>query len=257
MRRRAGVGAIQKQKLEQEKYKDKGTEIQENQLEQMSKQLEVFRNNLEEFASKHKNEIKKNATFRRQFQEMCASIGVDPLASGKGFWSVLGIGDFYYELGVQIVEVCLATNDKNGGLISLEEVRQRLIKARGKSQHHQEITNEDLLCAARKLKIFGNGFTIVPVGKGQYLVQSVPGELSMDHTAVLQQAANLGCGHVSVSTLKDKLGWEGDRSLKALNHMIKEGLAWIDTQNVETLYYFPSLFSACVASEALSVTVAQ
>ena len=37
---------------------------------------------------------------------MCASIGVDPLASGKGFWSnMLDIGDFYYELGVQIVEV--------------------------------------------------------------------------------------------------------------------------------------------------------
>ena len=34
---------------------------------------------------------------------MCASIGVDPLASGKGFWSnMLDIGDFYYELGVQV-----------------------------------------------------------------------------------------------------------------------------------------------------------
>lgn len=105
MRRRAGVGAIHKQKLEQEKYRDKGSEIQENQLEQMSKQLEVFRTNLEEFAANHKDEIRKNAQFRRQFQEMCTAIGVDPLASGKGFWSVLGIGDFYYELAVQIVEV--------------------------------------------------------------------------------------------------------------------------------------------------------
>ena len=34
-------------------------------------------------------------------QEMCASIGVDPLASNKGFWSnMLDIGDFYYELGI-------------------------------------------------------------------------------------------------------------------------------------------------------------
>lgn len=202
MRRRAGVGAIQKQKLEQGKYKDKGTEIQENQLEQMSRQLDVFRTNLEEFASKHKNEIKKNATFRRQFQEMCASIGVDPLASGKGFWSVLGIGDFYYELGVQIVEVCLATNDQNGGLISLDEVRQRLIKARGKSQHHQDITNDDLLSAVKKLKIFGNGFTVVPVGKGKYLVQSVPGELSMDHTAVLQQVT---IGYCTVYLIYSKI----------------------------------------------------
>ena len=39
---------------------------------------------------------------------MCSKIGVDPLASSKGFWAqLLGVGDFYYELGVQIVEVTL------------------------------------------------------------------------------------------------------------------------------------------------------
>lgn len=28
------------------------------------------------------------------------------LTAGKGFWSeILGVGDFYYELGVQIIEV--------------------------------------------------------------------------------------------------------------------------------------------------------
>ncbi|KAI4463969.1 eap30 subunit of ell complex [Holotrichia oblita] len=248
MRRRAGVGAIHKQKLEQEKYKDKGNEIQENQFEQMTKQLEVFRANLEEFAAKHKNEIKKNSEFRRQFQEMCASIGVDPLASGKGFWSVLGIGDFYYELAVQIVEVCLATNHKNGGLIRLDELRQRLIKARGQSKHHQEISKDDLLAAARKLKILGNGFSVLSVGKGQYMVQSIPGELSLDHTTVLQCAdQNQGC--VSISLLQEKLNWECERSLKAVEYMLKEGLAWVDLQNPnEKMYYFPSLFYACVNS---------
>ena len=45
---------------------------------------------------------------------MCATIGVDPLASSKGFWSeMLGVGDFYYELGVQIVEVCMASSHRN------------------------------------------------------------------------------------------------------------------------------------------------
>lgn len=157
MRRRAGVGAIQKQKLEAEKYRDKGTELQESQFEQMTKQLDIFRENLEEFATKHKQEIRKNAQFRRQFQEMCAAIGVDPLASGKGFWSILGMGDFYYELGVQVVEVCLAANHTTGGMIELSELRKRLITARGQNARHQEITNEDILIAAKKLKIFGNG----------------------------------------------------------------------------------------------------
>ena len=36
---------------------------------------------------------------------MCAAIGVDPLASSKGFWAeMLGMGDYYYELGVRVVE---------------------------------------------------------------------------------------------------------------------------------------------------------
>lgn len=158
MRRKAGIGAVHKQKLEAEKFKDKGTELQESQFEQMTKQMEIFRENLEEFATKHRNEIKKNAQFRRQFQEMCAAIGVDPLASGKGFWSVLGMGDFYYELGVQVVEVCLALNHVTGGLMELDELRRRLIAARGQKALHQEITAEDILMAAKKLKIFGNGY---------------------------------------------------------------------------------------------------
>ncbi|KAL1116916.1 hypothetical protein AAG570_005385 [Ranatra chinensis] len=250
MRRRAGIGAVQKQKLEQERYRDKGTEIQENQFEQMTRRLEVFRDNLEEFASKHKNEIRKEATFRRQFQEMCASIGVDPLASGKGFWSVLNLGDFYYELSVQIVEVCLATADKNGGLIGLEEVRERLVRARGKAQRHQEITLDDLLCAAKKLKSLGNGFSVVPVGGGRYLVQSIPTELSMDQTGVLSRVAASPTASVSVAELCSHLGWEERRAQKALDALIQEGLAWIDKHDPggTELYWFPSFFAACITS---------
>ncbi|KAF5285343.1 hypothetical protein FQA39_LY04442 [Lamprigera yunnana] len=232
---------------EQEKYKDKGQEIQENQFEQMTKQMEVFKVNLEEFAVKHKNEIRKNSHFRKQFQDMCAAIGVDPLASGKGFWSVLGIGDFYYELAVQIVEVCLATTYKNGGLISLSELRTRLIKARGQGKQHQDISQDDLLCAAQKLKILGSGFSVVPVGKGQYMVQSVPGELTMDHTAVIEQAANSNKAFTSISILKEHLKWEDTRAEKALNYLLEEGLLWLDAQDPhERLYYFPSLFTACI-----------
>ena len=141
MRKRPGIGAIHKQRVEQERFRDKGTELQENSFEQMTSQMENFRTNLEKFASKHRNEIKKDPNFRRQFQEMCASIGVDPLASSKGFWSeLLGVGDFYYEIATQVIEVCLATSHRNGGLITLSELRTRLVAARGKAQHHQEIS---------------------------------------------------------------------------------------------------------------------
>ena len=68
MRRRAGVGAIQKKKLEEERYRDKGNVLAENQMEELSKQFDAFRTNLEEFARDHKQEIKKDPEFRKHFQ---------------------------------------------------------------------------------------------------------------------------------------------------------------------------------------------
>lgn len=238
-RRGIGVGAVKNKNLAQARYKDKGNVIAEDQLAQMAKQMETFKVNLEEFATKHKDQIKKDPAFRVQFQEMCASIGVDPLASSKGFWSeMLGVGDFYYELAVKIVEVCMATSHQNGGLIRLDELKSRLEVSRHKNT--QEISIDDLLRAIRKLKTLGNGFTIHPIGK-TFLIQSVPGELTMDHTTVLQHAQK--SYYVTVSGLVDTLKWEKERAIKALEYMLKEGLAWVDDQaEGERQYWFPTLF---------------
>lgn len=51
---------------------------------------------------------------------------------------------------------------------------------------------DDLIRAIKKLKALGTGFGIIPVG-GTYLIQSVPAELNMDHTVVLQLAEVLVC----------------------------------------------------------------
>lgn len=42
--------------------------------------METFKTNLQEFAQKHRKDIRKDPTFRAHFQKMCANIGVDPLA---------------------------------------------------------------------------------------------------------------------------------------------------------------------------------
>lgn len=245
-RRTAGIAAIKNKNLAQARYKDKGSEIASEQLAQMSKQMEAFRTNLEEFATKHREEIRKNPQFRSQFQQMCAAIGVDPLASSKGFWSkMLGVGDFYYELGIQIVEVCMSTSHRNGGLLSLDELKKKLQISRGRNK--QEISSDDILMAIRKLKILGNGFAAIPVGKS-VLIQSVPGELTMDHTTVLQQAE--AQAFVSQRLLQEKLGWEDERIQRALDYMVTEGLAWVDDQTADRLYWFPGLFVDAASSRS-------
>ena len=37
---------------------------------------------------------------------------------------MLGFGDFYYDLGVQIVEACLATRSLNGGLMEMKALER-------------------------------------------------------------------------------------------------------------------------------------
>nr|ACO12030.1 Vacuolar-sorting protein SNF8 [Lepeophtheirus salmonis]ADD38352.1 Vacuolar-sorting protein SNF8 [Lepeophtheirus salmonis] len=242
-RRTVGVGAIQRKKLDAERFKDKGSQLAENEFAEMNKQMETFRNKLEEFAQKHTSDIKKDPAFRKHFQDMCASIGVDPLASGKGFWSeMLGVGDFYYELGVQIIEVCMASSHKTGGLIELEVLRKKVALSRGKKS--QEISSDDILRAIKKLKILGNGFTVIPLQSGRSLIQSVPGEMSMDQTAILQCAETNGAW-ISSSIVEAELGWSSSRSQHVLDQLIKEGIGWIDEQNEsEPAYWIPSIFTS-------------
>lgn len=100
------------------------------------KKLEV---KLTEFAKKHKKEIQKDPAFRKKFLEMCAPLGVDPLSSEKGFWkNMLGIGEFYYELAVKIAEVCLASRSRNGGIISVSEVKTILRNRKSKFTFTEE-----------------------------------------------------------------------------------------------------------------------
>ena len=129
--------------------------------------------------------------------------------------------------GVQIVEVCMANQHKTGGLMELGEIRNKLVRSRGKSQHHQDISIDDLLRATKKLKILGTGFTVIPLKSGRYLVQSVPGELSLDQArkevrvhclsinsfqmSVLEQAEKCR-GLVTEGILLDNLKWEKQRS---------------------------------------------
>ena len=105
MRRRPGIAGIHQRRDTTAAIRTVGEEASERSLETMRRQLATFRQSLEEFALRHKADIRRDPAFRAQFHKMCANCGVDPLASNKGFWAeLLGFGDFYYELGVQIAD---------------------------------------------------------------------------------------------------------------------------------------------------------
>ncbi|KAK8961791.1 hypothetical protein KSP40_PGU021976 [Platanthera guangdongensis] len=186
MRRRPGIAGLQTAAAARDQYRLVGENVAKIRTDLMKEQLATFKSQLEEFARKHKNDIRKNPIFRSQFHEMCAKVGVDPLASKVGFWAeLLGIGDFYYELGVQIVEICLASRSHNGGLINLQELCSLLSQRR--KAVREAISEDDCLRAISKLKVLGSGFEVISIGKKK-LVRSVPTELNRDHNEILELA---------------------------------------------------------------------
>ncbi|PIA58865.1 hypothetical protein AQUCO_00400010v1 [Aquilegia coerulea] len=250
MRRRPGIGGLQTAAAARDQYRLLGENVAKIRTDLMKEQLATFRSQLEDFARKHKNDIKKNPAFRSQFHEMCAKIGVDPLASNKGFWAeLLGIGDFYYELGVQIVDICLATRSHNGGLINLQELCTLLCQRRKTAR--EAISEDDCLRAISKLKVLGSGFEVISVGKKK-LVRSVPTELNKDHNEILELAQ--AHGYVTVNEVDRRLSWSSGRAIDALDTLLEEGLAMIDDghRDGKRRYWFPCVsFSASVGSEAL------
>ena len=67
----------------------------------------------------------------------------------------------------------------------------------------------------------------------------------MDQTAILQKAEK-NSGFVTVTVMFEELGWEANRSQRSLDQLVKEGLAWIDSQAQETQYWIPSIYTSLI-----------
>lgn len=165
MRRRGvGVGAIKKRQDEAKAFSGVGRRMEEEKLVHVKELLATFKTALQEFAVKHRSRINQDPEFRHQFHTMCSAIGVDPLASNKGFWAdLLGVGNFYYELGIVVIQICLQTRSANGGLIYLQDLLDRVRESEVKSR--QSVSLEDIKKAIERLGVLGGGYKIIQVGR--------------------------------------------------------------------------------------------
>ena len=216
----------------------------EERARECAERMSVFKTSLESFAASHRAEIARDPEFRRDFVRLAQSIGVDPLASSKSLWaSALGLGSFYFELGVRAASVCMATRASNGGLISLLELTRRLA-ALGGREGAGAASQDDVAAALAKLSVLGDGFSEVRVGGVRY-VRSVPEALSSDATSVLSVTiihVEGGWPSVDLPSAAAALDWPILRTKDALETLLREGIAWLDSQaGVSPRFYFPSL----------------
>ncbi|KAL9714833.1 ESCRT II complex subunit Dot2 [Leucoagaricus gongylophorus] len=232
-RRGAGLAAFDRQEQSKRSYAQLSSTISQSQVDHLHSQLTQFRTALAHFASTHRDSIKSDPTFRHAFQQMCYSIGVDPLAGPRkgGWWAeMLDIGDWQYELGVQIVDVCVSTRHRNGGLIEMSELVRMVSKLRGVNSG--EITEDDIVRSIKTLQPLGAGYQVAEIG-GKKMVRSVVKELDDDQATILAIAQETN-GRVVESMLVQRKGWTRDRARAALENMLlRDSLCWLDEQDQE------------------------
>jgi ESCRT-II complex subunit VPS22 len=252
MRRKAGVGGIKKKKANAVLLSKTGKEMEERQLSFVTSTLEDFRQTIADFAVKYKDRINEDAEFRQQFHQMCNSTGIDPLASNKGFWAdLLGVGDYYFEIAVRVIDLCVRGRRVTGGILPLDELVCKLnernrndarvkLKAKASSAAVTEVSEADVRRAVDKLHVLGNGFRVLDVN-GRAMVVSVPTELSNDHQAILALCQENGS--VSEGQLRSAKKWTRERCRSVIDPLVRDGLVWLDVHAGETHIYFPAFWA--------------
>ncbi|MCO5585483.1 hypothetical protein L7F22_039416 [Adiantum nelumboides] len=218
-----GLAALDRSIQSSAQYSTLGSELTASQVNELRNQLDVFSNALRQFAQQHRKDIVRDANFRHAFQQMCANIGVDPLAGGPpksmaatalqrgtagtgsatgklaGLWNdFLGLSDFQNELSIQIIDVCVSTRESNGGYISMKQLIRSLNQMRlgrssialtvgGKSADSiiGSVTENDVIQSIKLLKPLGSGYEVINLANGEKMVRSVPKELDVDSTIVM------------------------------------------------------------------------
>jgi len=261
----AGLTALDRHQQNAKSYLSLSSEIYASQLSSLQSQATQFRSALTAFSSNPRTRaaIRSDPNFRLAFQQMCISLGVDPLAGPRssawvqksGFGSAaagwaadllgLGLSDWQYELGVQIVDVCVSTRERNGGVIEMGELIRILSKLRGVDGG--VVTEDDVIRSIKTLQPLGAGYQIVEVDAGgghkTKMVRSVVKELDADQGVILALAQEEG-GKVVEEMLVRRKGWTNDRAKVALENMLlRDGLCWLDEQDKQygRVYWVPSV----------------
>jgi ESCRT-II complex subunit VPS22 len=257
--RTPGLSSLSSRGLQNHHYTSHGATLRTRNADSLSTQLSVFQSLLHNFALTHSKDIRANPAFRAEFARMCSALNIDFLASsyqrdakagsdnkgagGESIWAQLlggSVNDFYFNLGVLIVEECRATRAENGGLISISDLQARISKSQ-RIGASMEVSDDDIKRAVDSLAPLGSCFSMMKIGH-RSLIRSVPKELNTDQSTVLEAVQVLG--YVTVSMLQVNLAWERPRACAVVEDLMADSLVWVDMQAGENEYWSPAFMNA-------------
>ncbi len=258
MRRRAGIGGLQKDAALREQYRAAGSALEAESREKLREQAEMLRANVEAYAVAHRAAIAANPALAGRFQKMCTALGVDTLVSAResetaekktGFTFFRKREEqkpktsaFHAELAVQVVEQCMLLANETGGLTDAALVRRRLSRVHNRS----DVSDADIVTAVESLRPLALALGVVSLGPGRIAVQSLPLDLSPDGAALLAAAEAHGGRLAPRDPATAFAAWAPDRLERGIRTLLEAGLLWLDTQDASfpgsSVYWSPGLY---------------
>ena len=118
VRRGVGIASVQQKKQTEQNMASLGAQLHAERVSQIADQLSQLEVKLKELASKYKEQIVRDPVLRARFRQFADTLGVDLLSSSTNVFSKsLGFGDYYYDLGGRIVEICMKERQFAGALV--------------------------------------------------------------------------------------------------------------------------------------------
>lgn len=138
------------------------------------------------------------------------------------------MNDFYYELAIQITNICIALRPKNGGFLEETECLRLLNKLRGDKA--QKVELEDIAKALESLEQLSSDFKVIETGNKKVIVSSTV-EFKSDSLTLLNVAEENG-GWITFEHLQMKVPSFNSRERfnTAIEQLLMEGLGWEDAQ---------------------------
>jgi ESCRT-II complex subunit VPS22 len=225
MRRGVGVSGLLNRSSAAAGFDRVASSLEQSQTTALSALITSFHSHLEHFASTHRSSINQNPTLRRHFSHLCQSLGVDPLRSKKTtLTQLLGVGEFYFDLAVQLAEASLVLRQINGGILPVEQVVKYLDNRRGSSA----LSPDDLALAMNKLNCLGNSLNLVYGTDGRSFLSSVPSEINSDSQTIIELLLDQAIVEFSFPSLCSLIHWSEDRIESVLEQLICTQLIWVE-----------------------------
>jgi ESCRT-II complex subunit VPS22 len=238
MRRGIGVAHVQAKKDTAKAMADAGAQLSAQRTAQLVDNIQVLETRLKELAKKHESLIRRDPLVRIKFKQLADSLGIDLLESNANMFSkALGIGEYYYDLCVKIVEICIREKPYVGDMIPLTLV----LKEMKRLKPNDNIQEQDIRMALEKVRVLGSGYDLIGLGDSinNVYIRITPEDINADVMTLLRLANEKAAENpmAPILTREDLTApprcWNPPRADKALRDAMSAGLCWVEREELD------------------------